>query len=210
MIFFSITNKLGSEDEAELDICEACETSPHDGVSRRRVFCACQVRDAFRDFAGAAAPIGPPSNADPLGNQNTEVTGWERAVQIVQILGKIIAAKNAAEHSSTPSTGNASTPRYYINPFRGDVVIRRQRAFDQWKSSHDIDNNTGQGLCEKILESILSTSGDAIRCKVRSQDHRCCGCSGSYQDADSSGAYTKHSEEGGNNAQSLGATLGRS
>jgi integrase len=85
------------------------------------------VRNAFLDFSGAAAPVGPPSNADPLGNQNTEVTGWERAVQIVQILGKIIAAKNAAEHSSPPSTGNVSTQRYYINPFRGDVVTAQAR-----------------------------------------------------------------------------------
>lgn len=63
-------------------------------------------------------------------------------------------------------------------------AIRYQRAFDQWKSSHDIDNKTGQGLCEKILENILNTSGNAMPCKVRSQDHRSCGCSGSYQDAD--------------------------
>jgi hypothetical protein len=43
LVALSITHKLGSEDEAELDICEACETSPYDGVSRRRVFWACQV-----------------------------------------------------------------------------------------------------------------------------------------------------------------------
>jgi hypothetical protein len=46
----SITHKLGSEDEAELDICEACETSPHDGVSRRRVFCSCQVAPEPSEF----------------------------------------------------------------------------------------------------------------------------------------------------------------
>jgi len=48
--FLSITHKLGSEDEAELDICEACETSPHDGVSRRRVFCTCQVAPEPSEF----------------------------------------------------------------------------------------------------------------------------------------------------------------
>src|SRR3981189_3502259 len=48
----SITHKLGSEDEAELDICEACETSPHDGVSRRRVFCTCQVAPEPSEFGG--------------------------------------------------------------------------------------------------------------------------------------------------------------
>ena len=50
VVFLSITHKLGSEDEAELDICEACETSPHDGVSRRRVFCACQVAPEPSEF----------------------------------------------------------------------------------------------------------------------------------------------------------------
>jgi hypothetical protein len=44
-VLLSITHKLGSEDEAELDICEACETSAHDGVSRRRVFCACTISE---------------------------------------------------------------------------------------------------------------------------------------------------------------------
>jgi hypothetical protein len=51
----SITHKLGSEDEAELDICEACETSPHDGVSRRRVFCACQVAPEPSEFVFAVS-----------------------------------------------------------------------------------------------------------------------------------------------------------
>ena len=49
-LWLSITHKLGSEDEAELDICEACETSPHDGVSRRRVFCTCQVAPEPSEF----------------------------------------------------------------------------------------------------------------------------------------------------------------
>ena len=49
-VWLLITHKLGSEDEAELDICEACETSPHDGVSRRRVFCACQVAPEPSEF----------------------------------------------------------------------------------------------------------------------------------------------------------------
>jgi hypothetical protein len=50
VIFLSITHKLGFEYEAELDICEACETSPYDGVSRRRVFCACQVAPEPSEF----------------------------------------------------------------------------------------------------------------------------------------------------------------
>jgi hypothetical protein len=49
VVFLSITHKLGSEDEAELDIYKAW-TSPHDGVSRRRVFCACQVAPELSEF----------------------------------------------------------------------------------------------------------------------------------------------------------------
>jgi hypothetical protein len=66
-------------------------------------------------------------NAEPPENRDIEVSGRERAVRIVQILGKIIEARNSAEHLSLPSTGNVLTPRYYTNPFRRDVVTAQAR-----------------------------------------------------------------------------------
>ena len=85
------------------------------------------VRDALVYFSGAAAPVRPPLNAEPPENRDIEVSGRERAVRIVQILGKIIEARNSAEHLSLPSTGNVLTPRYYTNPFRRDVVTAQAR-----------------------------------------------------------------------------------
>jgi len=39
----SITHNLSAQDEAELDVCEACKSPPHDGVSWWRVFGSGQV-----------------------------------------------------------------------------------------------------------------------------------------------------------------------
>jgi DNA-binding transcriptional LysR family regulator len=39
----SITHNLSAQDEAELDVCEACKSPPHDGVSWWRVFGSSQV-----------------------------------------------------------------------------------------------------------------------------------------------------------------------
>ena len=43
MVLLSITHNLRPKDEAELDVCEACKSSPHDGVSWWRVFGSSQV-----------------------------------------------------------------------------------------------------------------------------------------------------------------------
>lgn len=42
-VLLSITHKFCPKDEAKLDICHTCESSPHDGVAGRRVFGASQV-----------------------------------------------------------------------------------------------------------------------------------------------------------------------
>jgi len=43
LVLLSITHKLSAKDEAELDVCEACKSSPHDGVSWWRVFGSSQI-----------------------------------------------------------------------------------------------------------------------------------------------------------------------
>ena len=57
-VLLSITHKLSAEDEAELDVCEAGESSPHDGVSWRRVFGASEV-------ASKAGQFGQIQGVDP-------------------------------------------------------------------------------------------------------------------------------------------------
>jgi integrase len=81
------------------------------------------VRDVLA-FSAATAPVGPPPNADPIGvgDPHSEVSGPACAVQIGQILGKIVAATNEAREAPLPSVGPVSGPRYPVNPFRRDVV----------------------------------------------------------------------------------------
>jgi hypothetical protein len=43
VVLFSITHKLSTKDEAELDVCEPSEYSPHDRIAWRRVFGSGQV-----------------------------------------------------------------------------------------------------------------------------------------------------------------------
>jgi hypothetical protein len=42
-VYLSITHNLSAQDEAELDVCEACKSPPHDSVSWWRVFGSSQV-----------------------------------------------------------------------------------------------------------------------------------------------------------------------
>src|ERR1700692_1445869 len=50
-VWLSITHKLSTEYEAVLDICEARESSPHDGVSWRRVFCSSEIASEASEFS---------------------------------------------------------------------------------------------------------------------------------------------------------------
>jgi integrase len=88
------------------------------------------VGDVLAAFSAATAPVGPPPNADPIGvgDPHSEVSGPACAVQIGQILGKIIAATNEAREAPLPSVGSVSRPRYPVNPFRRDVVTALGRA----------------------------------------------------------------------------------
>lgn len=81
-------------------------------------------RDVLSAFSAATAPVGPPPDADPIGvgDPHSEVSGPACAVQIGQILGKIIAATNKVLEAPLPSVGSVSRPRYPVNPFRRDVV----------------------------------------------------------------------------------------
>ena len=50
-VVLSITHKLSSKDEAELDIGEAGHSSPHDGVSWRWILGACEVASESGKFS---------------------------------------------------------------------------------------------------------------------------------------------------------------
>src|ERR1700679_2410802 len=47
----SITHKFRTKDEAELDVCEACKSSPHDGVSWWRIFGSSQVASELGELS---------------------------------------------------------------------------------------------------------------------------------------------------------------
>ena len=92
------------------------------------------VRDVLAAFSATSAPVGPPPDADPIGvdDPHIEVSGPASAVQIVQILGKIIEAVNEGKEAPLPSVGSVSIPRYPVNPFRRDVVTALGRV-KQWR-----------------------------------------------------------------------------
>jgi hypothetical protein len=50
-VLLSITHKLSAQDEAELYVCEACKSSPHNGISWWRVFGTCEVASEAGKFS---------------------------------------------------------------------------------------------------------------------------------------------------------------
>jgi putative transposase len=51
LVGLSITHKFRTKDEAELDVCEACKTSPDDGVSWWSIFGSSQVASELGELS---------------------------------------------------------------------------------------------------------------------------------------------------------------
>jgi integrase len=86
-------------------------------------------RDALIAFSAASAPIGPLPSTEPGKVEDPKIAfgSGECAEYVVQILRKIIAAKNEEQGTSLPNVGLVSTLRYPVNPFRRDVVAALAR-----------------------------------------------------------------------------------